>query len=232
MNLSSITNSTYICCRFKAQQMMMEQDLHNRDEAIRGDHGEMMWERDLYQQNQIVARARQQMLLQRDMLNDQENEASKRRMQIYNQCYKNALTCGPDVKLSLPEHKPKMHHRSAGADIDKSTSPRSPPLIRSPTRMQSPPRTMTSILMEEDEEEEAEEDTPSVSSPIYISPTLEKPYPPLKCYSHSDIECCYRSVPVRSSKILDGRGELITNSTSFILLTVLIISANVQKSCW
>lgn len=46
----------------------MEQDLHNRDEVIRGDHGEMIWERDIYQQNQIVAKARQQMLLQRDML--------------------------------------------------------------------------------------------------------------------------------------------------------------------
>lgn len=60
--------SYYLRCRYKAQQMMMEQELHNRDDAIRGDHDEMLWERDMYQQNQIVARARQQMLLQRDMM--------------------------------------------------------------------------------------------------------------------------------------------------------------------
>lgn len=54
--------------RYKAQQQLMEQDVHNRDLQTRSDHEAMLWEREMYQQDLILANARQQMLLQRDMM--------------------------------------------------------------------------------------------------------------------------------------------------------------------
>lgn len=54
--------------RFKANQVIVEQEIHNRDLQIRTDHEEMILERDIYHQDQVLMQARQQLLLQRDMM--------------------------------------------------------------------------------------------------------------------------------------------------------------------